>query len=283
MRFFVILITKQLSKVSKGIITMENFFIEKQIYLSDCHIYYQEAGKASGSTSILFIHGWAVSIKPYQEILNILSQRYHVVAPYLPGFGKSTASDFVKDYSDYAELLIDFLKGLNLQSVHILSHSLGGAIAIALTALKPDFVRSLILVDSTGIPMNSLPEVVLRRSIEMSAQMWQAKPEPALAILERVVYNSLFNTKKVIETARIVLDKDLRPILPRINSPCLIIWGAKDLLTPITMAHEFARHIKGSKLVIIEGVYHEWSFFFTETFTKTVSHFIDEVELVTGN
>ncbi|XWK90234.1 MAG: alpha/beta hydrolase [Phormidium sp.] len=259
---------------------MGSLFIEKQVYLADSNIYYLEAGNPAKSTSILFIHGWSVSIEPYQEILNILSQRYHVVAPYLPGFGKSTAPHFVKDYSDYAALLIDFLKALNLHPVHIVAHSLGGAIAMALAALKPDFAKSLIVVDSTGIPMNSLPEVVLRRAIEMSAQMWQAKPKPTLAILERVLYNSLFNTRKVIETARIVLERDIRSILPRINTPCLIIWGANDLLTPIAMAKEFARSIKGSKLVIIEGVYHEWNFFFTETFTKTVSNFIDELELM---
>ncbi|MFB2837405.1 alpha/beta fold hydrolase [Aerosakkonemataceae cyanobacterium BLCC-F167] len=257
---------------------MESFFIEKQIDLVDSNIYYKEAGKANNSITILFIHGWAVSIEPYQEILNILSQRYHIVAPYLPGFGKSIAPHFVKDYSDYAVLLIDFLKALNLQSVHIVAHSLGGAIALAIAALKPTFVRSLIIADSTGIPMNSLPEVVLRRAIEMSTQMWQAKPKPTLAILERVLYNSLFNTRKVIETARIVLERDIRSILPRINTPCLIIWGANDLLTPIAMAQEFARNIKSSKLVIVEGVYHEWNFFFTATFTKAVSKFIDEIE-----
>ncbi|MBE9223945.1 alpha/beta hydrolase [Phormidium sp. LEGE 05292] len=262
---------------------MESLFIEKQIHLADSNIFYQEAGTATNSVSILFIHGWSVSIEPYQENLNMLSQRYHVVAPYLPGFGKSTAPHFVKDYSDYAAVLIDFLKALNLQSVHIVGHSLGGAIAMALAALKPDFTRSLIVVDSTGIPMNSLPEVVVRRAIEMSAQMWQAKPEPALAILARVLYNSLFNTKKVLETAKLVLDRDIRSMLPRIHTPCLIIWGADDLLTPMTMAKEFARNIKGSKLVIIDGVYHEWNFFFTETFTKTVSNFIDEIELGTGN
>ncbi|HEY9298017.1 MAG TPA: alpha/beta hydrolase [Phormidium sp.] len=229
---------------------MENFFIEKQIYLADSNIYYKEAGKATNSSSILFIHGWAVSVEPYQEILNILSKRYHVVVPYLPGFGKSTAPDFVKDYSDYAELLIDFLQALKLQPVHIVAHSLGGPIAMALAVFKPDFARSLIVVDSTGIPLGSLPEVLLRRAIEMSAQMGQAKPKPVLAVLLRVLYNSLFNTKKVIETAKLVLERDIRPILPRINTPCLIIWGENDLLTPITMAQELARNIKGSKLVI---------------------------------
>lgn len=262
---------------------MESLFIEKQIYLSDSHIYYLEGGKATNSISILFIHGWAVSLEPYQENLNILSQRYHIIAPYLPGYGKSTAPHFVKDYSDYAELLIDFLKALDFHKVHIIGHSLGGAIAMALAALKPDFARSLIIVDSTGIPMNSLPEVILRRAIAMSAQMWQAKPKPTLAILERVLYNSLFNTNKVVETAKIVLDRDIRPILTRINTPCLILWGRNDLLTPITMAEEFARNIKGSKLVIIDGVYHEWNFFFTETFTQAVSNFIDEIELGIGD
>jgi len=45
-------------------------------------------------------------------------------------------------------------------NVHIAGHSLEWAIGMALAALKPSVVRSLILADSTGIPMVSLPEVI---------------------------------------------------------------------------------------------------------------------------
>lgn len=67
--------------------------IEKQVDVNEHSIYYLEGGTASDSEPILFVHGWSVSTKPYQEILNVLSQRYKVIAPTLPGFGKSSGSN----------------------------------------------------------------------------------------------------------------------------------------------------------------------------------------------
>lgn len=258
---------------------MKGKFIEKQVNLEDCTIVYLEAGIASGSEPIFFIHGWAVAIEPYQESLNILSQRYHVIAPYLPGLGKSTAPRYVRDYSDYAELLSDFINTLNLKKVHIIGHSLGGAIGIALAAFRPSIVRSLIAVDSTGIPIGSVPEVLLRRAIEMPAQMGQMKLDAVAAIFQGLLYNSLFNPQKVIQTALLAIEKDIRPLLPKIDSPCLILWGANDLLTPVTSAHKLSQGIKGSKVVIVDGVYHEWNLFFPEKFTGIVCDFIDEIQL----
>lgn len=260
---------------------MKGYLNEKQIDLENCSIYYLEGGKVSSSPTVLFIHGWAVSLEPYQESLNILSGRYHLIAPYLPGLGKSTAPAYVRNYSDYAEIIIDFLAALKLKEVHIVAHSLGGGIAIALAALKPGLVRSLIIADSTGIPMAGwMPELLLRRAIELPLEMGQMKLQPVLTILQCLLYNSLFNSKKVIQTALVVAEKDIRPFLPRIESPCLILWGKNGLITPVNFAEEIAKGIKGSKLILIDGAYHEWNFFFPEKFTALIEDFIDEVEVI---
>jgi pimeloyl-ACP methyl ester carboxylesterase len=64
-----------------------------------------------------------------------------------------------------------FVNGLNIPKVHLVGHSIGGAIAMAMAASMPSIVSSLAVVDSTGIPLGSLPEVLLRRSIELPAQL----------------------------------------------------------------------------------------------------------------
>ena len=251
--------------------------IKKEVDLGNCSITYLEGGITSNAP-ILFIHGWGVDLEPYLKSLNILSGRYQVIAPYLPGLGKSTAPEFVEDYSDYAQVLIAFLNKLNLKKVHLVGHSLGGAIAIALAALMPSIVRSLIVVDSTGIPLGSVPEVLLRRAIEMPAQMGQMKIPPVLAIFQSLFYNSLFHPQRVLQMGLLAIDKDISPLLPKIESPCLILWGGNDLLTPVSFAQKFSEGIKGSKLIVVEGVYHEWNLFFPEKFTAIVSDFIEEVE-----
>lgn len=66
--------------------------------------------------------------------------------------------------------------------------------------------------------------------------------------------------------------------MPKIESHCLLVWGENDLTTPLSAAQDFLQLIKNAKLVVVEGVYHEWSIFFVDKFTSIVFNFIDEVE-----
>ena len=259
---------------------MKSKLIVKQVDLDNCCISYYEGGITSNLEPILFIHGWGVLVEPYQESLNILSERYQVIAPVLPGLGNSTAPEKIKNYNDYAKIIGNFAKKLNLKKIHVIGHSLGGAIAIALAALMPSIVRSLIVVDSTGIPLGSIPEVVLKRAIEMPAQSWQMKSQPVSAIFKSLLYNSLFHLKNTIKMAFIALEEDIRPILPKVESPCLILWGENDVLTPVKFAQELSQGIKGSKLKIVAEGYHEWNFFFPDKFTEIIFDFIAEVEKI---
>lgn len=253
-------------------------FIEKQVYVNENSICYLEGGIESTSEPILFVHGWAVGIKPYQEILNVLCQRYKVIAPELPGFGKSSGSKLNWDYNDYSNYLSSFLRNLKIQKIHAIGHSLGGGIVATLAATMPTLVQSLILVDSTGIPVEPIPTVLFQRAIEMTAQAPQVKFPQIIQISQAFSYNLFFRTKNTVQALLLALQKDLKPLLPKIESPCLLVWGENDLTTPLIAAQEFSRLIKDSELVVVEGVYHEWSLYFVEKFTNIVFNFIDEIE-----
>lgn len=252
--------------------------VEKQVDVNEHSIYYLEGGTASDSEPILFVHGWSVSTKPYQEILNVLSQRYKVIAPTLPGFGKSSGSNLNWDYNDYADFLLSFMKKLNINKIHLIGQSLGGGISVTLAALMPSLVRSLILVDSTGIPVAPVPKVFFQRLIEMTAQTPQIKFPQFIQMFQGFLYSLFFKPQNTIQTLWLALEKDLKPLLPKIESPCLLAWGANDRTTPLSAAQEFSQRIKGSKLVVVNGVYHEWSIYFVQKFTNIVFDFIDEIE-----
>jgi pimeloyl-ACP methyl ester carboxylesterase len=257
---------------------MINLMLEKQVDLEKCKISYWEGGGVANRHPILFLPGWAVSVETYLESLNALSQRYLLIAPDLPGFCKSTSPGTLQDYDDYANCIIAFLEKLELKKVHLMGHSIGGAIAITIAASNPSLVSSLILLDSTGIPLGSLPEVLLRRLPELPAQMGSIKFNAGSKMLQSSFYNNLFNTRNVIQTAWLSLEKDLRPLLPKIESPSLILWGENDLFTPLKLGRELARGIKGSRLMVVEGEYHEWSMFRPEKLAPIIFDFIDEVE-----
>ena len=257
---------------------MESQLIEKQVDLDDCTISYWVGGITLNSAHILFLPGWAVSIEVYLESLKALSKQCYVLAPDLPGFCKSTSPKVLLDYDDYARCLISFLNKLKIEKVHIVGHSIGGAIAITMAVSMPSIVSSIILVDSTGIPLGSLPEVMLRRSIELPAQIGSIKFKAVSKMFQSSIYNNVFKTRNVIQTAWLSLEKDLKPLLSKIECPSLVLWGEHDLFTPLKLGHQLAQGIKGSRLIVVEGEYHEWSMFRPEKLAPIIFKFIDEID-----
>lgn len=251
-------------------------FIEKQVYVNGCNICYLEGGMASDSEPILFIHGWGVSIEPYQELIDVLCQRYKVIAPALPGFGKSGGDQIAWNYDKYAKFLLAFLQTLEIEKVHFIGHSLGGGIGVTLAAAVPELVSSLILVDSTGIPVDPIPKVLFQRLIEMTAQTPQIRFPQIQQVFQGFSYNLFFHTINTIHILLLALKKDLKSLLPHIKSPCLVVWGANDLTTPLNAGQEFHQGIKNSKLVVVEEGYHEWSIFLVDKLAKIIFNFLAE-------
>jgi pimeloyl-ACP methyl ester carboxylesterase len=56
------------------------------------------------------------------------------------------------------------------------------------------------------------------------------------------------------------------------------LWGENDLLTPLKAGQELVKGIKGSKMTILEGEYHEWCLFHPEKFTALIFDFLEQVE-----
>lgn len=257
---------------------MKTQLIEKQIYFAGCNVSYLVGGPISAAPPILFVHGWGVSVDPYRELLTLLAQRYRVIAPYLPNLGTSTGPQSVWNYDDYTRVLIDFINILNLEKVHLVGHSLGGGISAQLAATLPVVVNSLVLIDSTGIPSGTIPTVLPRRLVEMSAQMFQARLPQLQQIFQAFTYNCLFNLQNVAETLKVALEGDLRSLLPQIQAPCLLLWGGQDLTTPLNVAQEFLSYIPNSQLVVVEEGFHEWNLFLVEKSSSIILNFLDGIE-----
>lgn len=252
------------SKLQKNVIEFKEY-----------RIFYQYSGLQPGVTPILFLHGWGISTEPYNHILNLFAQQHPIIAVDLPGFAQSSYSNFIPDYETYAKLLVNFIEALGLESVHLVGHSLGGGISIVLANLIPQKISSIVLVDSTGAPELSIPEVAVRRAIEMTAQMSISNFDLQLYEIPKVFSNNLlFNTGNVLQALLISLVKSLRHYMPTIAAPCLLLWSEKDLTTPLSAAHEMATLIPNARLKIVEEGYHEWALWYPEEFTAIVLEFV---------
>ena len=229
----------------------------KQIEFDNFSLACIEGGNAQGET-ILFLHGWSVSTAPYRDCLNTLAEEYWVVAPDLPGFGRSPYTGSLSSYQSYANCILFLVDRLNLKQFQLIGHSFGGAVALALAAAVPQAVKSVIAIDSTGIPLICPKQIVKLRLAEFIRGGSQLRWKTLGKILMAFGDNLIFNRQHLIEGAHIALQEDIRPWLSEVKLPCLILWGERDRFTPIEIGYGLDEAIANSQLQLISKEYHEW-------------------------
>jgi pimeloyl-ACP methyl ester carboxylesterase len=100
-------------------------------------------------------------------------------------------------------------------------------------------------------------------------------------MIQEILQNS--NRTDVFKLAcQAMIDMDLRPMLPKITAPTLVIGGDEDIMTPWQQAESgagqeyLAQHIKGAKKYVIKGSGHSTLFDGTEENCRVVAAFLKE-------
>ncbi|PSN06235.1 alpha/beta hydrolase [filamentous cyanobacterium CCP5] len=118
----------------------------QSIQLSTLTIAYLEWG-AAGLPPVLLLHGLADHARVWQSLGETLSDRFHLIAPDLPGHGDSIKPDRGYDSAKIIAVLEDLMDHLGWKSAHILGHSWTGKIACIWATHHPNRFRSMVIVD----------------------------------------------------------------------------------------------------------------------------------------
>ena len=99
---------------------------------------------------ILFIHGNLSSSTFWEQTMATLQDEYHCIAPDLRGFGatKPLKVDATRGLGDMAEDLLGLMDCLALPRFHVVGHSMGGGVAMKMMLARPEFLRSVTLVNT---------------------------------------------------------------------------------------------------------------------------------------
>jgi pimeloyl-ACP methyl ester carboxylesterase len=109
-------------------------------------IFYREAGNPKGPT-LLLLHGFPTSSHMFRDLIPPLSDRYHLVAPDLPGFGFSDAPDrsqFKYTFEHLAEVIDRFTEAAGLQRYALYIFDYGAPIGLRLALKHPEVVTAII-------------------------------------------------------------------------------------------------------------------------------------------
>lgn len=103
---------------------------------------------AGNGEPVILLHGWPQTSYAWRKVIPLLSDRYRLIAPDMPGLGDSTAPDGGYDKKTIAgdiwELVHDHL---GLDRFYLVGHDWGGPVAYRIAATHPDAVRALAILD----------------------------------------------------------------------------------------------------------------------------------------
>ena len=109
-------------------------------------IFYREAGD-SKALALLLLHGFPTSSHMFRDLIPLLSDRYHVVAPDLPGFGFSDSPDrsqFTYTFAHLTEVIGHFTEVVGLQRHAMYIFDYGAPVGLRLALKHPERVTAIV-------------------------------------------------------------------------------------------------------------------------------------------
>lgn len=247
---------------------------------AEVELAYQDRLPKSGAAApvVLLLHGSPIATSFIEPLLKEIEKtnKFHLIAPELPGLGAS--SNAVIDYSvaAHAHYVIALLDALGIDRVHVVGYSMGGGVALEMVNARPDLVASLAMVSSIGVQAYELfGQYEINHSVHWL--QWLVLE----AIDWGVPHFGWFDRQPLsIGYARNFLDTDQRPlrgILKTYACPLLIQHGKNDRFVPIQAAREHARIVPQSELIEYDGG-HEMVAFAPDVLLPDLVDFIDRAE-----
>lgn len=228
---------------------------------------YECRGEAHGAETVaLFLHGWGASGGSFGRLLDLVGERFLVLAPDLPGFGGSEEPETAWNVDGFCEFALEFLRFWQPKTVLLFGHSYGGRMCIKLASRKslPFSIAKIVLFDAAGIlPRRSLGYRLKVSSYKLGKAFLSLAPvraafPHALDEFRAGRGSADYNAASPVMRACLVqaVNEDLAPCLPNITAPTLLIWGENDTATPLSDGERMEREIPDAGLVRVPGAGH---------------------------
>ena len=189
---------------------------------------------------LILLHGNGEDLNYFEHQMKPLAEHFRVIALDTRGHGKSPRGEAPFSIRQFADDLLAFMDGHNIQKAHLLGFSDGGNIAMVFALAHPDRVGKLILnganLDASGV----------KRSVQIPIEI-------GYRVAKLFARRSPEARRNAEMLGLMVNDPNVKPEeLSRIKAPTLVIAGSKDMIKD-SHTRLIARSIPGAQLVTIGG------------------------------
>ncbi|MER8373891.1 alpha/beta fold hydrolase [Mesorhizobium sp. M1406] len=215
------------------------------------------AEQGVGSKAIVLLHGFGGCHDVWREVISSLAPATHTLAYDLPGHGLSLDFPAAGPAKVAARAVLADLSERRLRRVHLVGHSMGGAVAMLMALAEPGKVASLTLLAPGGIGQE-INGPLLRRYAGAADRSeirfcLAAMSGPSARPLDHTV-DILWEMRgrpgqleKLVEIAAAMTKDDRQGVIPHdrldgLNIPVMVAWGTDDAVLPFTQAHDLPAH-----------------------------------------
>lgn len=242
--------------------------------------------------NILCVHTAGMSSLEWRFFLPYFGRSgYRVVAPDLPGHGKSLLHQWhpIESIHEYAELLWQLVKLLDYNKPILVGCSIGGDIVLDMGVSQPESCAAIVCCEA-GIRNHTFPDDFLERGREDAGipgfhemNFYRAATlcgrQSSLQRVREIQWLRRRGDPKILIHDLIAWNRhDLGQSVRRITSPALVIRGGDDPGVGQEIAEQTCKAIPGAELKVLPGVGH-FPMVEDEGFQEVVAEFLSRYDL----
>jgi 3-oxoadipate enol-lactonase len=250
-------------------------------------VHYEVHGRA-GAPWLVVSHSLACSVRMWDPQIEALKDAYRILAFDTRGHGATEATAGAYTLELLADDLHALLEGLRVDKPHYCGLSMGGMIGQTFALRYPGRLRTLTLADTTS---RYPPEAAALWAERVRIAETKGMGPLAQPTLERWFTEPFRNSqpaaveavRRLIEATPVAGYAGCSQAIPKINltarlkeirCPILVIVGADDPGTPVSMAQEIHDNAPGSKLVVLPQAAHLANLEQPAAFTRALRDFL---------
>lgn len=239
------------------------------IQLQDVSLYFEDLGAGD---PVLLLHGLGSSGQDWEHVVPRLAARYRVIVPDVRGHGRSDKPPGPYGVPLFAQDVAALCERLGLTRVHIVGLSMGGMIAFQLAVVRPELVRSLVIVNSGPdmvprtlrfwLAINTrlgILRLLGRRGPRTLARLLAPKlfPKPEQAELRRRLEDTIGQNDPdvYLRATRGLVGWSVLDRLHEITCPVLVLASEHDY-TPLSAKAAYVARLRDARLVEIKDSGH---------------------------
>lgn len=238
---------------------------------------------------LLLVHGFPLDHTMWRHQIEYFSQSMQVIAPDLPGFGKSTLDETGSiEMKSLADDLASLISELQLDSpVTFCGLSMGGYVGWQFLKFHPTLVERVIMCNTRAAADDEtirrgrklVANQVLKHGIDEIASHMPLKllgdqaPHSLAEEIRQTIRQTPPNTVAAGQLA-MARRPDMTPELSGFHLPSLLIGGSQDSITPSDEMNGIASQMPDAKFVDIDGVGHMTPLEAPTEFNRIVESFL---------